>query len=404
MSSLDEMLATASSFTWYTWVTVTLSTILVFAILLYTTIAAVAPFPRPPLAYETTFQTVDEHGDTTDPQHLPCWHDVYLSRKSVGQHLDEKTGQPLLEPPEVFISVVIPAYNEENRLKTMLEEAVTHLEATYGPSTSHANSQATTHQNGSADSGARKRNNPSSQTNGSTRSHTSTLAASASQPSGWEILIISDGSTDATISTALDFSKAHPKTRNRIRVISLLENRGKGGAVTHGMRHVRGLYTLFADADGASRFSCLASLVTAAETSSDTSARCVAIGSRSHLVSTPSVIKRSWLRNFLMHSFHLLLRLMTPPATSRIKDTQCGFKLFSRAALPYIIPHMHSEGWIFDVEMLMLAEMAGVPMVEVPVEWHEVGGSKLSVVWDSLGMAWGLAVLRGAWALGVYRT
>jgi dolichyl-phosphate beta-glucosyltransferase len=126
-----------------------------------------------------------------------------------------------------------------------------------------------------------------------------------------------------------------------------------------------------------------------------------------------------------MHSFHLLLRLLTPPATGRIRDTQCGFKLFSRGALPYIIPYMHAEGWIFDVEMLMLAESSpGAPMnasaakedmaelvtsspsikvAEVPIGWKEVGGSKLNVMWDSLGMAWGLAILRASWGLGVYR-
>lgn len=103
-----------------------------------------------------------------------------------------------------------------------------------------------------------------------------------------------------------------------------------------------------------------------------------------------------------MHSFHLALRLLTPPATARINDTQCGFKLFSRASLPYIIPYMHSEGWIFDVEMLMLAEFADIPVAEVPIGWKEVSGSKLSVVWDSLGMAYGLAILRAAWGFGVY--
>ena len=113
--------------------------------------------------------------------------------------------------------------------------------------------------------------------------------------------------------------------------------------------------------------------------------------------------QRSFLRNLLMHSFHLLLRILTPPATAAIGDTQCGFKLFSRPSLPYIIPYMHSEGWIFDVEMLMLAESAGIPVAEVPIGWHEVKGSKLNVLWDSLGMAWGLAVLRAAWGLGVYR-
>lgn len=104
-----------------------------------------------------------------------------------------------------------------------------------------------------------------------------------------------------------------------------------------------------------------------------------------------------------MHSFHLLLRLMTPPATASIADTQCGFKLFSRPALPYIIPYMHSEGWIFDVEMLMLAESGRIPMTEVAIGWKEVGGSKLNVLWDSVGMAMGLGVLRAGWATGVYK-
>jgi dolichyl-phosphate beta-glucosyltransferase len=77
---------------------------------------------------------------------------------------------------------------------------------------------------------------------------------------------------------------------------------------------------------------------------------------------------------------------------------------------------MHAEGWIFDVEMLMLAESApsvsvdgkagttsGIRVAEVPIGWQEVGGSKLNVMWDSLGMAWGLALLRACWMLGVYK-
>jgi dolichyl-phosphate beta-glucosyltransferase len=64
---------------------------------------------------------------------------------------------------------------------------------------------------------------------------------------------------------------------------------------------------------------------------------------------------------------------------------------------------MHSEGWIFDVEMLMLAESANIAMTEVAVGWKEVMGSKLNIVWDSLGMAWGLAILRASWAFGIYR-
>ncbi len=80
---------------------------------------------------------------------------------------------------------------------------------------------------------------------------------------------------------------------------------------------------------------------------------------------------------------------------------------------------MHAEGWIFDVEMLMLAESAppavvsgdesktvtsrGIKVAEVPIGWKEVDGSKLNVMWASLGMATGLAILRLGWFSGVYR-
>ncbi|KAK3082374.1 hypothetical protein LTS18_004286 [Coniosporium uncinatum] len=305
------------------------------------------------------------------------------------------------------MSVVVPSYNEEKRLGGMLEEAVAYLQRAYGDA--HGLDVQSTIPSKSA-----KANGVS---NGSTQRPATTAQT------GWEILIVSDGSKDKTVETALNFARDHqlseypatvpgPWTKKgqpthiphgSIRVITLEENRGKGGAVTHGMRHVRGKYAVFADADGASKFDDLEGLVKACEEIQDVQGRSVGIGSRSHLVGSEAVVKRSPLRNFLMHSFHLLLRLMTPPATARIKDTQCGFKLFSRAALPYIIPYMHSEGWIFDVEMLMLAESAGIPMAEIAIGWKEVAGSKLNVIWDSLGMAWGLAVLRAAWLIGVYR-
>ena len=104
-----------------------------------------------------------------------------------------------------------------------------------------------------------------------------------------------------------------------------------------------------------------------------------------------------------MRAFHMLIRLLTTTKTGRIRDTQCGFKLFTRPTLPYIVPYMHCEGWIFDVEMLMLAESADVPMVEVPIGWQEVTGSKLNVIKDSLGMAIGLALLRIGWGFGIYK-
>ncbi|KAF1811194.1 nucleotide-diphospho-sugar transferase [Eremomyces bilateralis CBS 781.70] len=352
--------------------------------LLYTLLVIAAPIPRESRPGEKAFRTVLRNGKVSGPKQLPCWIDRWKAAKQLTFSEPTIPGhapRPKIDDAELLLSVVVPAYNEEKRLGVMLDEAVSFLR---------------------------------SKSDGSAGWSKSTEAVQ-----GWEILVVSDGSTDKTEDKAIAFARergliedqgAETKDgssgtygRGCLRVISLEHNRGKGGAVVHGMRHVRGQYIVFADADGASQFSDIAGLLKACQAAEDEHGRAVAIGSRAHLVGSEVVVKRSMLRNFLMHSFHLLLWILTPPATASIKDTQCGFKLFSRASLPDIVPFMHSEGWIFDVEMLMLAESARVPMVEVPIGWKEVPGSKLNVVWASLGMAWGLAVLRCAWALGVYK-
>lgn len=394
-----------------------LTSCLVVAVLLYLALFIVAPVPRPSRRSEKTYKTILPDGKRSEDKELPCWLDSWMARKELaGRNGVKISTTNQMEDAEIFMSVVVPAYNEEERLGGMLEEAVDFLQREYGDAhgreTEPSSPKTVNLKSGNK---ARSRAN----LNGSV--HT---GVEAKEKKGWEILIVSDGSTDKTVDQALNFAREHqlsqyptpipgPRTphpthsthipHGSIRVVTLEENRGKGGAVTHGMRHARGQYVVFADADGASRFNDLAKLVEGCQAIEDELGRGVAIGSRAHLVGSEAVVKRSKLRNFLMHSFHLLLRLMTPPATSSIKDTQCGFKLFSRPSLPYIIPYMHSEGWIFDVEMLMLAESANIAMTEVAVGWKEVMGSKLNVVWDSLGMAWGLAILRASWAFGIYR-
>ncbi|KAF7716243.1 Dolichyl-phosphate beta-glucosyltransferase [Penicillium ucsense] len=387
------------------------ATIVGFFILTFSFLCLVAPTPRSPLPEEKKYRTLSTNGDVTKPETLPCWLEKSDSPKNAA-------GRTAIEPAELFMSVVVPAYNEEKRLAGMLEEAVNYLERTYG--TLQSSSSHEMEKNGVSTRSMRKRNPaPADQSVNGNGNHEST-----GSDRGWEIIIVSDGSTDRTEEVAFSFTRDHqlsehpkgyagpwtPKVQEgvhippgTIRVVNLTHNRGKGGAVTHGMRHVRGEYVVFADADGASKFEDLGKLVAACREVEDDRGRGVAVGSRAHMVGSEAVVKRSKLRNFLMHSFHLILWLMTPPKTATVKDTQCGFKLFSRRSLPFIVPYMHSEGWIFDVEMLMLAEFARIPVAEVPIGWREVGGSKLNVIRDSIGMAWGLAILRAAWSLGVYR-
>ncbi|KOS18058.1 Dolichyl-phosphate beta-glucosyltransferase [Escovopsis weberi] len=373
----------------------------------------VAPKPRPVVPSEKTYVTSSPAGSPTSPRPLPCWYDRWLAERRLGAQAQGGAGGGVggggaIEPeaPEVLLSVVFPAYNEQDRIVPTLEEAVEYLDHHYGRPSEHSKEAHAPNGNGAAGVGAGKR-------------HARGAAATKRALGGYEILVVDDGSRDETVRVALEFAQTHA-LHDVLRVVSLTKNRGKGGSVTHGMRHVRGQYALFADADGASRFSDLGRLMEGIEHVVDGSHRGVAIGSRAHLVGSEAVVKRSALRNFLMRSFHLILTILTPPATSRIRDTQCGFKLFTRAALPHIIPYMHAEGWIFDIEMLMLAESApatgvlasdgaiigtspGIRIAEVPVEWHEVGGSKLNVIQDSVKMAIGLAILRASWMLGVYR-
>lgn len=435
------------------------SPLLILAFKLYLGLYLIAPVPRPAHESEKTFRTILPNGELSEPRQLPCWINDRITKETLKPENALRRRSATLDDGDVFVSVVVPAYNEEERMGAMLDEAVSYLQQAYGNAhgsnteersepravktkTANCSNDGSTngYNNGSANGNtvrnvsSRNRlvyghaNGTTSNKKSSRKGHVENYAdiynriEKPGQGRGWEILVVSDGSTDRTVDFALDYAKRHQlseygdkslgsKDRDSlqiphgsIRVISLTQNRGKGGAVTHGMRHVRGQYAVFADADGASRFSDLAKLVERCHEIEDEHGRGVAIGSRAHLVGSTAVVQRSILRNFLMHSFHALLKLMTPKKTSQIKDTQCGFKLFSRASLPYIVPHMHSEGWIFDVEMLMLAEQAGIPMCEVPIGWTEVKGSKLNVIWDSLGMAWGLAVLRLAWGLGVYTT
>ncbi|KAF8467420.1 nucleotide-diphospho-sugar transferase [Kalaharituber pfeilii] len=323
----------------------------------YLLLLVVAHFPRAETSSEKTYLTISPSGEVTAPLPLPNTTD-YLPTSA-------KSHDP--SNPPVLISVIVPAYNESLRLPAMLAEAVDFLTAEY----------------------------PASE--------------DLSTPSGWEILIVDDGSTDDTSSAALSwiqsYQTAHhpPPPPSSLRVVTLSKNRGKGGAVTHGMRHCRGLYTIFADADGATRFSDLRDLLAKLmhlQTQPPPSPAAIAVGSRAHMVHTAAVVKRSFIRNLLMYSFHTYLGIM---GISAIKDTQCGFKLFSREAAVAVFRGMYTEGWIFDVEILLRAERAGIRMVEVPVNWHEVEGTKMELVRDSVVMALDLLVLRAGYAVGIYK-
>jgi hypothetical protein len=234
----------------------------------------------------------------------------------------------------------------------------------------------------------------------------------------WEILIVDDGSKDGTARLAQDWTRK--LGAERVRLLSLYRNSGKGAAVRKGMMRARGQYILMADADGATRFSDIRVLL--AETQAAERAdplrknRAFAIGSRAHLhdaaAGSGATAKRTPLRRFLMWGFHTFVSFMVGSGGSAadmpekyshaIKDTQCGFKMFTRAAAREIFPVMHIERWAFDVELVFLAASKNMPMIEVPVQWQEMAGSKVDVASATIQMARDIIVIRLCYMTGIW--
>lgn len=273
----------------------------------------------------------------------------------------------------IIVSLVIPCYNEIHRIKPMLDDSISFMKEKFGDD-------------------------------------------------AFEILIVDDGSSDNTSNFILDLSEnLYDLKIDQIRIIKLTKNRGKGGAVTHGLQYTRGKYSIFADADGASKFSDITKLINAIEkyqTPNSPEIPVVAVGSRAQLYNqieqkndkngksnekyenNNSVVKRSLIRSFLMLSFHSILYVF---GIRNVKDSQCGFKLFNKSAIKQIFPYMHNERFIFDVEILMIANHKKIPIEEVPISWHEVSGSKVDLARDSIKMAIDLIVTRFAYLLGIYK-
>uniref|UniRef100_UPI003AAD2A5B dolichyl-phosphate beta-glucosyltransferase isoform X2 n=1 Tax=Centroberyx gerrardi TaxID=166262 RepID=UPI003AAD2A5B len=204
---------------------------------------------------------------------------------------------------------------------------------------------------------------------------------------------------------AMDYLENRQYTRkygaDKVRVLTLVKNRGKGGAVRMGTLSSRGKVILMADADGATKFADVEK-VEAGLHHLDPKPENMAIscGSRAHL-EQESVAERSFFRTFLMYGFHFLVWFF---CVRGIADTQCGFKLFTREAALKTFSSLHVERWAFDVELLYIAQCFKIPIAEVAVNWTEIEGSKLVPVWSWLQMGRDLVFIRlryitGAWKL-----
>lgn len=186
------------------------------------------------------------------------------------------------------------------------------------------------------------------------------------QSLGYEILVVDDGSHDATAGVG---AEALARCRHG-RLISFPENRGKGAAVRAGALEARGRFVLFSDVDLSTPIEEEARLREVLKKGAD-----VAIGSRK-LPGSRITKSQGTLRQASGWIFNLSVRAL---GLSASRDTQCGFKMFRREAVRQIFPHLRINGFAFDVESLFLARRFGLRIQELPVEWRNDEGSRLGL-------------------------
>ena len=182
-----------------------------------------------------------------------------------------------------------------------------------------------------------------------------------------DVLIVNDGSEDDTCGVIETFARAHPA----VRAIHNASNRGKGHALRQGVMAVNREWILLTDADLSTPLDEIDNLFAAANASEAP----IAIGSRAidrGLVGVRQPAAREWSGRF----FNVVMRTITGLP---FRDTQCGFKLYRREAAHIVFPRQRLDGFAADVENLMTARVHGLRVVEVPVRWDNVAGTRVDL-------------------------
>jgi dolichyl-phosphate beta-glucosyltransferase len=237
-----------------------------------------------------------------------------------------------------YLSIVIPAYNEERRLGPSLTKILDYVEG---------------HQ----------------------------LDA--------EVLVVDDGSSDATAKIA-----EGALAGRRGRVLRNSENSGKGFSVRRGVLEASGRWVLMTDTDLSTPIEEYSRLAAAAR-DRDLD---VVIGSRA-LPDSNVEVHQNWLRETMGKTFNLLIRTLTGLCH---KDTQCGFKLMDRTRVKPLFERMVVNRFAFDVELLFLADRFGLKVEEFPVIWRNDPHSRVSVLADPLNMLWDVIRVRWRFRRGLY--
>lgn len=187
----------------------------------------------------------------------------------------------------------------------------------------------------------------------------------ASQPYAAEVIVVDDGSTDATAEIAREAGQRGPSVP--VRVLRHERNRGKGAAVRTGVLAATGDVALYLDADGATPPEEAPKLLDLLAAGAE-----VAAGTRVHaggdMRASQPPLRRIGGRLFALARRRLIL--------SDVEDTQCGFKALRREAARAIFSRQRLDGWSFDAEVLYLARRLGFTVAQTPVAWRHVEGSR----------------------------
>ncbi|MFP4499396.1 MAG: dolichyl-phosphate beta-glucosyltransferase [Candidatus Hydrogenedentota bacterium] len=202
------------------------------------------------------------------------------------------------------------------------------------------------------------------------------------EPYDAEIIVVDDGSDDGTRAAVEGVGAAG---RTPVRCVHYAANQGKGFAVREGMAAATGDYRVFYDADGSTPIAELEKLWPRFEAGAD-----VVIGSRS-LPESDVAVRQAWYRECMGKVFNGVLRLL---GLTRFRDTQCGFKGFTAAACAVIFPRQTIMHFSFDAELLYIAQLHGLRVDEVPLRWLNEPKSRVHPVRDAVRMFWDLLRVR----------
>ena len=236
-----------------------------------------------------------------------------------------------------FLSVIVPAYNEERRIGPTLEKLVGYL---------------------------------------------------TSRPFQWEVLVVDNGSDDATATVVESWASEVPQVR-----LESLPTAGKGLAVRHGMLRAEGKLRFMCDADMSMPVEHLDDFLNRMGEGYD-----IVIGSRQ--TEGARRFDEPLVRHLMGRVFNRVVRLV---AVGGFEDTQCGFKMFRGELADEIFPLQHATGFGFDVEVLFIAKRRGASILEMPIDWHHEPSSKISPVADSVRMVMDTVLTRWRGLIGVYR-